>query len=806
MTAPTHLHRAEVGRLTAYRVRFDVLVSLRKASDRPVTESYARGDWSASSPIETPGQHIEAEPPKPVQSRPMSLRVPALRMTLGSVAHDPGYTSLRRGLRAGVVVPPLLGAATLLGLGQSISTFLVFGVMALLVFADFGGTSRSRVTAYVTAALAGMPLIVIGTLASGSVWIAVAASAIVGFALSGVGVLGGYFLNAQTALMLAFVLAVTNVASIDALAARVVGWAAAGAVAVLAGWLIWPRSSHVALRGVAASVIRTVAATIAAPGRGKSGESPRLEAAARQELAMLNRGFVIAQRRPSGATRRDRALAELATELDRAVTYVASAASADSVAATEEAARLREAVVRALRASADLLEGGGDTHDIEPLVEARDGHRAALDRWVAEQLQAGATPEHVLDGLTAAHPIRLMSSMALAIAQNAEVIAGFPTTGPSRVASRGGVWNTFMEELAPSSIWLRNSLRTALGIALAVLVARSLAVPYAFWVVLGTLSALRSNISATGRTAFLALGGTALGVLIAVPFVGVTGAEPWVLWIVLPILVFLAAYAPAAVNFVVGQVAFSVLVVVLFNILAPTDWQLGLVRVENVGLGLAVSVVVGLLLWPRGARGQLRSALADLYDAGASLLSFSFRRLLTDAGEPADAVDTARSTAWTRAIRAQEVFEQFLNERTRQAPGIDVWATLLSSGKGLMLISDVIDWLFEHGYSAARSGAPASTVGNVASNAIGNILRLAEEIRSGHPLRVAGAHDFAAELRSAALATLSQPELATSPAALRSAIGLVSTADWLGQLDSLLQDLDKPVAETLAANATHWRR
>src|SRR5207244_8265085 len=195
--------------------------------------------------------------------------------------------------------------------------------------------------------------------------------------------------------------------------------------------------------------------------------------------------------------------------------------------------------------------------------------------------------------------------------------------------------------------------------------------------------------------------------------------------------------APAAVNFVVGQVAFSVLVVVLFNILAPTDWQLGLVRVENVGLGLAVSVVVGLLLWPRGARGQLRSALADLYDAGASLLSFSFRRLLTDAGEPADAVDTARSTARTRAIRAQEVFEQFLNERTRQAPGIDVWAMLLSSGKGLLLIGDVLDWLFEHGYAAAQAGAPAGTLAMLAGNAVAHIVRLAEELRMGHRLRVA---------------------------------------------------------------------
>jgi len=131
---------------------------------------------------------------------------------------------------------------------------------------------------------------------------------------------------------------------------------------------------------------------------------------------------------------------------------------------------------------------------------------------------------------------------------------------------------------------------------------------------------------------------------------------------------------------------------------------------------------------------------------------------------------------------------------------------LLSSGKGLLLISDIVDWLFEHGYSATESGTPASTVGTVATNAIGNILRLAEEIRSGHPLRVAGAHNAAAELRSAALASFSQPDVATSPAALRSAIGLVSSADWLGQLDSLLQDLDEPVGETLAANATHWWR
>jgi len=148
------------------------------------------------------------------------LRAPPLRIALPSIARDPGSASLRRGLRAAVVVPLLLGAATLLAVQQSVATFLVFGVMALLVFADFGGKTRSRVSAYILAALAGVPLIVVGTLASASVWIAVGASALVGFVLSGFGVFGGYVLSAQAALMLAFILSVTSVAPMEAMAPR----------------------------------------------------------------------------------------------------------------------------------------------------------------------------------------------------------------------------------------------------------------------------------------------------------------------------------------------------------------------------------------------------------------------------------------------------------------------------------------------------------------------------------------------------------------------------------------------------------
>jgi hypothetical protein len=79
-------------------------------------------------------------------------------------------------------------------------------------------------------------------------------------------------------------------------------------------------------------------------------------------------------------------------------------------------------------------------------------------------------------------------------------------------------------------------------------------------------------------------------------------------------------------------------------------------------------------------------------------------------------------------------------------------------------------------------------------------------MRSGHRLRVADPPDASGKLRSAALAGLSEPRLSSSPELLRSTIGLVSAADWLQQLETLLRDLEAPVAATLSLNSTPWWR
>ena len=60
-------------------------------------------------------------------------------------------------------------------------------------------------------------------------------------------------------------------------------------------------------------------------------------------------------------------------------------------------------------------------------------------------------------------------------------------------------------------MWFINSLRGALALAAAVAVADLSSVQHGFWVVLGTLSVLRTNAASTGSTALRALAGTASG-------------------------------------------------------------------------------------------------------------------------------------------------------------------------------------------------------------------------------------------------------------------------------------------------------
>ena len=218
-----------------------------------------------------------------------------------------------------------------------------------------------------------------------------------------------------------------------------------------------------------------------------------------------------------------------------------------------------------------------------------------------------------------------------------------------------------VEHASPTDVWFRNSVRSAVGLAVAVYIAQRSGVQHGFWVVLGTLSVLRSNALGTGWSIVSALAGTVVGILIGAVLVIAIGSHEAVLWAVLPFAVLLASYAPRAISFAAGQAGFTVVLFVLFNILQPVGWRVGLVRLEDIAIGCAISLGVGLLFWPRGAGSLLRENIAASYSRNADYVVAAERELVEGAG-----VDTtaAASAAATAAHRLDDAYRQFLTERT----------------------------------------------------------------------------------------------------------------------------------------------
>jgi uncharacterized membrane protein YccC len=354
-----------------------------------------------------------------------------------------------------------------------------------------------------------------------------------------------------------------------------------------------------------------------------------------------------------------------------------------------EYAALAKCTAATIDAATRVLDGdAGATIDLDALTAARDAHTRALEVWTAHTLDV-ADAARVVDRFTAAFPLRRLSFAAAQLARDTMIAADdrvHVRRDGAAVLARG--WAVLRAQCNVRSVRFRNAARAGLGLALAVLVAKVASLEHAFWVVLGALAVLRSNALGTGANALQALAGALVGFAIASALmVTIGGADAW-LWIALPVAVFLAAYTPGAVNFVVGQAAFTVFVVVLFNLLVPEGWHTGLVRVQDVAIGAGISVMVGALLWPRGARGVARRTFADLLHAGSEHLRLALGATL----DGASAVDahTAGVAAVDARARAVAALEDLALEHGGGHVDREAWGEVLVDAMLLELASDGI--------------------------------------------------------------------------------------------------------------------
>ncbi len=598
-------------------------------------------------------------------------------------AADPGLFVLKSAVRAAIVVPLAFALGLLLSVDKQVALFAAFGAMAMLVFVDFGGSQRARLRAYLALLLAGALLIVVGTLCSRSTALASIAMALMGFAILFAGVLDDYIAAARTAAMLTFVLPVMVPAGAGAIPTRLAGWGVAGALCIAAALLLWPERPRGALLLRAAALARSLAQLVEARSHGEHEAAEAAAHDAAKEAAALRERFVAVGQRPSGTAGPTAALARMIEDLAalrRSADRIPLLAEQGAPCHTERAELVLAAPVL-LRDLAARLEGGSSRLpvDLERMRRAHDAFgRAQLAYF--ESLQSDREEVEAAVEVEEAYRLRQLSYGTLTACEDALLASAEDAHAVSRESRRmriGAGTRLALTHASTDSVWLRNSIRGAVGLALAVLVGQLTDLQHAFWIVLGTLSVLRSSALSTTASIASALLGTFAGIFIGGLIVLAVGSEQAVLWAVLPLAVLLASYAGQAISFAAGQAAFSVVVLVIFNLLAPAGWRVGIVRLEDVAIGAAVSLLVGVMIWPRGASAIMRRTIGAAYVSASHYLDAAIAALLGEA-ESAQRDTAAREALASAQLLDAAVRDYLANRSTGSGRLHDL--TVLSSG------------------------------------------------------------------------------------------------------------------------------
>jgi fusaric acid resistance family protein len=590
-----------------------------------------------------------------------------LRPLWNAASRDPGRVALRRAIRVGVVAPLVFAFLLEVADSPEAATFGAFGSFALLGFADFGGRAWPRARAYLLLTVTGAALVALGTVLSRHPWGAAAVMVVVGVVIRFTGFFGGPFAASVSPAILAYVLGATVPAAAGAVPDRLAGWLLAGVTAAVAALVVLPRREHLVVNAAAARSCEVLAAAIDDPSPSDSLATARAQVAgALEDLRRVSRTY-----RRCGPTAHDLALTFILDEL-RLLTLLVE--QPDPFLGERHRGGVATRAAAQLRAAADGLRVGevSDSGAIEvDRIAVRDEEIGA----VADSLRRHDDPQELLANLDAAYLQRLVLYLATSVQANASVLLTGrgphdDVTGLAPLETPAGVAGATLRRATqlvrthavPTSAWLQDSVRAGIALGAAVLVADLASLGHGFWVALGTLAVLRSNAFETGRSALDAAVGTALGFVLSSAFFAVVGLNRPALWVITIAGFFLAAYLPQVAGFVAGQAAFTVLVVGLFNLVAPTGWQTGLIRIEDILIGASVSLVVGLVFWPRRPADLLRVCTVDLY------------RTLANATRT-----TNPSPAAVRASerRAHAAFAQYLDDRHGSRAHDSPWSTIL---------------------------------------------------------------------------------------------------------------------------------
>ncbi|QGV77201.1 FUSC family protein [Streptomyces ficellus] len=573
-----------------------------------------------------------------------------LRRRADALRHgsSPVATAARRAVR--VTVASCAGFfACVYGWGLPVvGTYALFAVVAMAGLSRIPGTGRQRATVVASLLPAGWVLVTVGTFLAVRTWTAVAGMLVLGFVIAYAAVAGPRLAGAAPGLQLLYILPCFPPYAPDTVDQRLIGTTLGFVLLVLAEALILPDPRTRSYRALAADACEVAAGCAGQSARPPWTVAPAMRARAAAAGEALRPSLVPEAERPGGPGLRQRALAHTGLTarmlLDRLAALPPPPGGGPP---SERSARVIAAVREVAGHTARLLRGepAGASPGYEAAVECLRRARTVppgppggsasgpgADRPGPERLRRRAA----LTG-TAAVALALSRAASLAVAGRRErraVAAGARASdGTFWYAAHGSAYLWVIRvrgHFSVHSVYFQNAVRLALALAVARTVAGLDSLPHGFWATLAALSLTRTTVHQTRSTVAAALTGTLAGALVAGLLLVVLGADTLGYAVVLPFVMLVAFVMGPTRGAGWAQGMFTVVVSVVFAQLGRATWQLAEVRVLDVLTGSVIGLVLGLVAWPRGARGELLRSLARMLRAAAATVRETARAVGDD--------------------------------------------------------------------------------------------------------------------------------------------------------------------------------
>ena len=606
-------------------------------------------------------------------------------------AKDPGFVAIKRAARVTLAACAAFYFSLYVLNDTQMATFAAFGCIALGALSEVTGEPWERTKTYGAALVAGIVLVTLGTMLAVNTWAAVAGMLVIGFVIAYAGVGGPRVVGAANGLQLLYILPSFPPYLPDALGSRLIGLVLAVGLLAIADRLLWPPPVPTPFRQRLAAAIHAVRDRLVA-----LLESDGDRHAPAQSDAQSDTGGAIGLRlsrippleRPTGPGRRDRAAMEATTILCGLEARVAALTELTEQGATAhaEGMHLLSVTAQSLGQSAEALDRRPDGDRPEPdsaaveaalaeYVQWREAlsHTTAVDRVVRMRLRfAVAAEELSVWTRDLAMTVRIMQGTRVPESSAASIAE------PFWYASRSAPWLWFMRfrgHFTPRSVFFQNAIRLAVGLAAARLIAGELDLSHGFWMLLATLTLMRTSVGTTRAAVVPAFLGTVAGGLVAALVLALAGADSTVYEVAFPFVMVLALAAGPLAGPIAGQAMFTLLVAMLFAQMATVSWRLAEVRILDVVLGGLLGAVVGLLVWPRGATGEMRRTAKATLNAAANDLESTVGSLTHREVAAAGQQDTT-SVAVRFLMLADSTLAQYRSELRSTSDHVD-WSGVL---------------------------------------------------------------------------------------------------------------------------------